>query len=327
MIRPSRVFALVTTALILLSGCSVFDRTARDHQACKGLGAVGASPVSTSQVIREEALPYASARLGRDLFELANLQEDLETGAVIPSPSLLRQVEQVTTRVLIRCSEVTQVLGMGTSDPINQDHTELDQNGEAAESSESDTAQDPDNAGHGSDPQFPGSLADLRVEVENRAGYNRDLFEHWIDADGDGCDTRREVLIQESLTPVTVEAACEIFGGTWVSLYDGFKSDNPSDFDIDHMVPLAEAWDSGASSWSDSRRRDFANDLSSSYSLIAVSSSSNRSKSDGDPADWLPPDSSYLCEYVEQWIKVKQQWDLSVDEAEATAIADALSSC
>ena len=327
MIRPSRVFALVTTALILLSGCSVFDRTARDHQACKGLGAVGASPVSTSQVIREEALPYASARLGRDLFELANLQEDLETGAVIPSPSLLRQVEQVTTRVLIRCSEVTRVLGIGTSDPMNQDPTELDQDGEAAESSKSDTAQDPDYADHGSDPQFPGSLADLRVEVENRAGYNRDLFEHWIDADGDGCDTRREVLIQESLTPVTVEAACEIFGGTWVSLYDGFNSDNPSDFDIDHMVPLAEAWDSGASSWSDSRRRDFANDLSSPNSLIAVSSSSNRSKSDGDPADWLPPNSLYVCEYVEQWITVKQQWELSIDEAEARAIAHALSSC
>jgi len=319
MIRPRQMFALVTTVMLLLSGCSAFDRTARDYRACEGLGAIGASPVSTSQVIWDEALPYASARLGRDLFELTNLQEDLESGAVIPSPSLLRQVEQLTTRVLTRCSEVTKALGMGTSN--------LDQDGEAAESSDSHTAEDPDKADDGSDSQFPGSLADLRVEAENRAGYDRDLFEHWIDADGDGCDTRREVLIQESLTPVTVEAACEIFGGTWVSLYDGFKSDNPSDFDIDHMVPLAEAWDSGASSWSDSRRRDFANDLSSSYSLIAVSSSSNRSKSDGDPADWLPPDSSYLCEYVEQWIKVKQQWDLSVDEAEATAIADALSSC
>ena len=320
MMRPSRLFALVTTVMLLLSGCSAFDRSSRDYRACEGLGAVGASPVSASQVIREEALPYASARLGRDLFELANLQEDLETGAVIPSPSLLRQVEQVTTRVLIRCSEVTQALGMGTPDPMNQD-------GKAGDSSPGDMADDGDNANDGSDPRFPGSLADLRVEAENRAGYDRDLFEHWIDADGDGCDTRREVLIQESLTPVTVEAACEIFGGTWVSLYDGFTSENPSDFDIDHMVPLAEAWDSGASSWSDSRRRDFANDLSSTDSLIAVSSSSNRSKSDGDPADWLPPDSSYLCEYVEQWIKVKQQWDLSVDEAEATAIADALSSC
>ena len=112
-----------------------------------------------------------------------------------------------------------------------------------------------------------------------------------------------------------------------MSLYDGFNSDNPSDFDIDHMVPLAEAWDSGASSWSDSRRRDFANDLSSPNSLIAVSSSSNRSKSDGDPADWLPPNSLYVCEYVEQWITVKQQWELSIDEAEARAIAHALSSC
>lgn len=327
MIRPSRMFALVTTAMLLLSGCSAFDRTARDYRACEGLGAIGASPVSASQVIRQEALPYASARLGRDLFELANLQEDLETGAVIPSPSLLRQVEQVTTRVLIRCTEVTQALGPGASDPMNQDPSDLDQDGEAAESSASDAAEDAENAGDGSDSQFAGSLEDLRVEPENRAGYDRDLFEHWIDADGDGCDTRREVLIQESLTPVTVGAACDISGGTWVSLYDGFTSDNPSDFDIDHMVPLAEAWDSGASSWSDSRRRDFANDLSSSYSLIAVSSSSNRSKSDGDPADWLPSNPLYVCEYVEQWISVKQQWDLSVDEAEASRIEGVLSNC
>lgn len=322
--RSLRSVALLMSATVVVTGCAVFDRTARDYQACEGLGGAVSSPVGISDQIREEALPYASARLGRDLYELANLQEDLETGSVVPSPALLRQIEQLTTRVLIRCSEVTQALGGSsgvTPNPASEGPEEPSETADSGGEAPSEQAED------GSDSQFAGSLDNLRVEPENRSGYDRDLFEHWIDEDGDGCDTRREVLIQESLTPVTIGAGCEISGGTWVSLYDGFSSTNPSDFDIDHMVPLAEAWDSGAGSWNDSRRRDFANDLSSSYSLIAVSSSSNRSKSDRDPADWLPPNSAYVCEYVQQWVSVKQQWDLSVDEAEARALDEVLFGC
>ena len=325
--RPLRLVALALSAAFLVSGCAVFDRTTRDYQACEGLAGVASSPVGISEQIRQDALPYASARLGRDLYELANLQEDLDTGSVIPSPALLRQIEQLTTRVVIRCSEVSEALGgaggnqndPGTSDPPDS--------GDGEGQSEDPATEESDEAGDGSDSEFAGSLENLRVEPEDRSGYNRDLFEHWIDADGNGCDTRREVLIQESLTAVTVGAGCDISGGTWTSLYDGFTSSDPSDFDIDHMVPLAEAWDSGAGIWSDSRRRDFANDLSSSYSLIAVSSSSNRSKSDGDPADWLPPDSTYVCEYVQQWVSVKQQWDLSVDEVEARTLDEVLARC
>src|SRR5205085_10550088 len=87
-----------------------------------------------------------------------------------------------------------------------------------------------------------------------------------------------------------------------------------SDLDVDHMVPLAEAWDSGARTWSTARRTAYANDLTDPRSLIAVSAGSNRSKGDQDPAEWTP--SRNVCNYVKQWVVVKTRWSLSVNEAE-----------
>jgi len=169
-----------------------------------------------------------------------------------------------------------------------------------------------------------GSLVDLlaRLEVasEDRTGYERDRFRHWIDADNDGCDTRREVLIDEALVAPLVGPGCRLTGGSWLSLYDGVRTDDPADLDIDHVVPLAEAWDSGASAWSDGRREAFANDLGVPWALIAVTDTSNRSKSDQDPADWLPPATTFTCPYVAMWIEVKVRWSLAVDPAELDAL-------
>jgi hypothetical protein len=96
----------------------------------------------------------------------------------------------------------------------------------------------------------PGSLTALiealRVADESREGYARTLFRHWIDADGDGCDTREEVLIAEAVTPPLAGAGCRLTGGAWLSAYDGVEVADASRLDIDHLVPLAEAWDSGA---------------------------------------------------------------------------------
>lgn len=170
-------------------------------------------------------------------------------------------------------------------------------------------------------------LALLPTVAENHTGYSRDLFVHWIDADGDGCDTRREVLIDESLVPVTIGASCSLSGGSWVSLYDGLSFTDSSGMDIDHMVPLAEAWDSGASVWSADRRKRFANDLDVDWALIAVSASSNRSKGDRDPAEWLPPASSELCPYLADWLAVKVRWQLSVDTGERSALAGLIPGC
>ena len=145
-------------------------------------------------------------------------------------------------------------------------------------------------------------------EVE-QAGYDRDLFDHWIDADGNGCNTRCEVLLRQQLPD-----------GGWFSTYDRTHVANSSDLDVDHVVALAEAWRSGAWTWDAARRREFANDLDERRSLIAVSASSNRSKSDRDPASWRPSVEDDWCEYAISWMTVKTRWALSVDPEEFVAL-------
>lgn len=172
-------------------------------------------------------------------------------------------------------------------------------------------------------------LAALRVVPEGvRAGYDRDLFQHWIDADGNRCDTREEVLIAESRSPAQVDFyGCKVVAGDWFSAYDGVSTDQPGELDIDHVVALAEAWDSGASAWDDTRRRDFANDLGYPGSLIAVTASSNRSKSDHDPAGWMPPRRESWCSFATDWVGVKIRWNLTADQAEVSALRTAFATC
>lgn len=170
-------------------------------------------------------------------------------------------------------------------------------------------------------------LAELSVAPPSDARYERAGFEHWIDADGDGCDTRHEVLIAESVTPVGVGAGCALTGGRWVSPYDGATTRAPAGLDVDHVVPLAEAWRSGAWAWSDDRRRAFANDLEVPSALVAVTRRANRAKADRDPATWLPPDAGYSCRYLGDWVRVKHRWRLAVDQLEHDAIERGLASC
>lgn len=170
-------------------------------------------------------------------------------------------------------------------------------------------------------------IGQLSEAPEAPEGYDRDLFRHWTDADGNGCNTREEVLIAESLTAVTVGSACAISGGRWSSVFDGSNTDDPSAFDVDHLVPLKEAWSSGAHAWDDNRRQLFANDLDYPGSLIAVSSSSNRSKEAKDPANWLPPNEQFVCVYIETWVEVKIRWGLAADALELAALRDVGSRC
>lgn len=167
-------------------------------------------------------------------------------------------------------------------------------------------------------------LAKLKVAPERySSAYDRSLFRHWIDENGDGCDTRDEVLARESLTPVS----CSLSGGRWVSRYDKVKTTNPSSFDIDHFIPLKEAWESGAWGWDSNTRQRFANDLGYKFSLIAVSASSNRSKSDRDPNNWMPTNSSFRCQYIGRWITVKYRWSLRVDSAEKQYLTSQVATC
>jgi hypothetical protein len=118
------------------------------------------------------------------------------------------------------------------------------------------------------------AIASLTVATEVRTGYSRDLFPHWIDADGDGCNTRNEVLIAEATTAPSIGSSCTLSGGRWYSYYNNTSYTVTSDLDIDHMVPLAEAWDSGARNWTTARRQAFANDLGDGRSLAAPTSPS-----------------------------------------------------
>lgn len=125
----------------------------------------------------------------------------------------------------------------------------------------------------------------LPVATESRAGYDRDAFRHWTSGDdpSDGCSTRNEVLIAEAVEPPEVGPRCRLTGGQWWSYYDQMWVTSASGLDIDHMVPLAESGDSGASAWPAQRREAYANDQGAKASLVAVTARPNRSKADQDP--------------------------------------------
>ncbi|MFD8737454.1 HNH endonuclease family protein [Streptomyces sp. NPDC059618] len=161
-----------------------------------------------------------------------------------------------------------------------------------------------------------------------RDGYSRTQFKHWNKGlnPTDGCDTRKEVILAEALEAPAVGPKCALTGGRWWSQYDQVWITSASSLDVDHMVPLAEAWDSGAAAWSAARREAYANDQGAPNSLIAVSGSSNRSKADKDPADWLPVPAD-RCTYAADWVADKLRWSLTADSAERDALTHLAEAC
>jgi hypothetical protein len=166
------------------------------------------------------------------------------------------------------------------------------------------------------------AVRNLPRAAETPAGYDRDRFRHWIDADGDCQDTRDEVLAAESRVRVS---GCDITRGEWLSPYDRRTWTRSSDVDIDHLVPLKEAWDSGARRWDDARREAYANDLGDRRTLVAVTDNVNQSKGDRDVAEWLPRYD--VCRYVRQWVAVKLRWRLAADAAEAALLGSLAGDC
>ena len=154
-------------------------------------------------------------------------------------------------------------------------------------------------------------------------GYSREKFPHWNSA-GSNCDVRDTVLKRDG-TKVKV-SGCNVVAGTWVSVYDGDRITDPSKVDIDHVVPLANAWRSGAATWTTDQREEFANDLEDPQ-LVAVSAASNRSKGDQDPSTWKPEQTDSWCQYAQDWIVVKSKWKLTVTTKEKAALTDMLETC
>lgn len=170
-------------------------------------------------------------------------------------------------------------------------------------------------------------LARLRVAAPDysvpydraRFGYGEDF-----DPDGDGCWTRREVLIRDHVGPLRVFGTCSL-DGTWRSLYDGAVWTDQRRLEVDHLVPLGEAWHAGAWTWSRARLIAFGNDLDYRWGLQAVTAAVNQDKENKDPARWLPPENR--CAYVKGWIGVKARWGLTVDRAEKAVLQEVLAGC
>jgi hypothetical protein len=167
-------------------------------------------------------------------------------------------------------------------------------------------------------------LREIRIRNESSsAGYQRELFGGWTT--NGGCTTRQSVLIAEDRA--TPPSGCQIQRGRWNSLYDGQTVSDASSLDIDHMVPLEQAYVSGASRWSAGTRHRYANDLGYAGSLRAVTASTNRSKGDSDPAHWMPPRQIHRCKYIGNWIAVKYRWHLAADRSELAVLRRIVEKC
>ncbi|MFI8263051.1 HNH endonuclease family protein [Streptomyces sp. NPDC085665] len=168
-------------------------------------------------------------------------------------------------------------------------------------------------------------LAALKVaQPGTMAGYSRAKFTHWAEQ-GNKCDTR-EVVLKRDGTDVKQDPECKAVSGTWKSLYDGVVVTEASKMDIDHIVPLAEGWRSGAAGWDAARRKAFANDLTHPQ-LLSVTAATNRSKGDQSPDLWQPPDKASWCQYGRAWTTVKSTYGLTVTEAEKKMLEAMLDSC
>jgi hypothetical protein len=186
--------------------------------------------------------------------------------------------------------------------------------------------------------QARAELRELRSGSRGPAvGYARDAFgTAWRDTEGNGCNQRDDVLLRDAVpgsARYTVQGACDhdVLAGTWADPYTGHRLTSTDLKDpgqaqalqIDHLVPLGEAWGSGADGWDAHRRERFANDLSE---LLAADGPTNASKGDDDPAAWRPRQ-AFQCTYAVRWIATKSRWDLAVDAPERRALGEMLRTC
>lgn len=169
-------------------------------------------------------------------------------------------------------------------------------------------------------------LRELHVGSTYHAGYERSKFKLWDDI-GNGCTVRDRVLYRDAIRKPAVESGCRLVDGAWRSPYDGVRTRDPEQVQVDHVVPLAQAWGAGAWKWSARRREQYANDLGTSYDLLAVSAHSNESKGDQDPSQWLPPRRSFDCTYEADYTAVLWRWQLHISQALHRFLARHLKTC
>ena len=165
----------------------------------------------------------------------------------------------------------------------------------------------------------------LKIEPERTTGFKLSAFKTWIDADGNGCDTKSEVLIADATTKPKIGKNCALSKGSWLNAYDGKMLSKLANVGVDHLVPLAEVWRSGAWQWSPADRAAYANDLTNPDVLVVTSLNLIKSKGDKDPSRWLP--SAGRCDYLRKWISIKAKYGLSVDPKEAAFLTASIEPC
>lgn len=170
-------------------------------------------------------------------------------------------------------------------------------------------------------------LDKLAVSDEHPSGFRLARFGFWSDADGDGCTTPSEILMEQSTAPTRRTATCRVISGRWESPYDGLVITEGRDIAVDHVIALEEAWQSGAWKWNDRERNAFLNDLDNAGALLAVSARVNDEKGHKDPGQWLPPVAAFRCAYLRIWVDLKATWELAVDPGERESIAASALSC
>ncbi|MGI5221105.1 HNH endonuclease family protein [Nocardia sp. CA-290969] len=218
------------------------------------------------------------------------------------------------------------------------------------EGRDSATATDAGPANTAAAGEVRSALDRLPVKAEAAmAGYSREKFPHWDNNEAEHgfgpeftqylkCTTREVMMLRDATGEVSLDPkTCDLKigkGGGWQDAYGVLDAKtgklkpykfitDPAGVDAEHIVPLAEAWRSGAKDLDTDTRRRIANDA---QNLIASDPSANRSKGDQDPADYLPP-GTFRCGYISHYVQVKLKYGLSVDQDEQTALRTAVDDC
>lgn len=162
------------------------------------------------------------------------------------------------------------------------------------------------------------------------ARYQRlEQFGRWInDPTDDTCmNTRAQVLVRDSEVEVKFRAAnrCIVQSGQWLDPYAGDEMTESKEVQIDHVVPLKNAYVTGASKWDLKTRKLYANFMGVDYHLLPVNGHENMSKGDKGPDAYIPPNEKIRCDYLQHWLKIKAVWNLVMTKAEAETIQKMIS--
>lgn len=165
------------------------------------------------------------------------------------------------------------------------------------------------------------------VPPANEKYSRKTHFGTWRHDSTNCLDTRGRVLARSSIDPVQTRMSgnrCVVEQGRWIDPYTDAKMNDPAEIQIDHLVPLKNAYLMGAWQWPKNKKCWYANFVAVDYHLLAVSGHENMSKSDETPAEYMPPSRQFQCQYVKNWLKVKLAWELELIQPEVDAINDVI---